>query len=178
MVLKRTLPILAALMVAAVIIAALSGSAKAEPPLRLHIVANSDSDADQRIKMEVRDAVLLATQEGIETCATEAQAEEYVRSNIEIIVATANEVLEENGTDYRATATVGTSHFPERTYQDVTYPEGDYRALRIVLGEGEGHNWWCVMFPPLCASRRSRARMRSIPRFSRSFGRNGCGVCP
>jgi len=148
---KKALLILAALAVISFSAAILCGTMRPEP-LRLHIVANSDSDVDQEIKMEVRDAVLLVTQEGIESCKTEAEAEEYVSSNLEIIEATANAVLEENGADYRAKAVVGTFHFPDRTYKDVTYPEGDYRALRIVLGEGEGHNWWCVMFPPLCIS--------------------------
>jgi stage II sporulation protein R len=147
MALKRALLILAALT-----LAALCGACKAEPPLRLHIIANSDSEDDQRIKMDVRDAVLLATEKGIESCGSEEEAEEYISENLEIIVETANAVLEENGVDYRAHAEIGTYHFPDRTYQDVTYPEGDYRALRIILGEGEGKNWWCVMFPPLCIS--------------------------
>jgi stage II sporulation protein R len=147
---KKALLIVVALALAGVAVMAFGRPGRAEDPLRLHIVANSDSEEDQRIKIEVRDAVLRATREGIDACATEAQAEEYVGGNIEIIVATANEVLEENGAGYRAEAMVGTYHFPERTYRDATYPEGDYRALRIVLGEGEGRNWWCVMFPPLC----------------------------
>lgn len=144
---KRALLVLAALT-----IAALGAACKAEAPLRFHIIANSDSEADQQIKMQVRDAVLLATQQGIESCGNEAQAEEYIDTNLEIIEATANAVLEESGVDYRAHAEMGTFHFPDRTYRDVTYPEGDYRALRIVLGEGGGENWWCVIFPPLCIS--------------------------
>lgn len=127
-------------------------SACAEAPFRLHVIANSDSDEDQQVKLKVRDAVLEATKEGILKCKNAKEAEEYIDENLEIIVATANDTLEENGFDYKATATVGTSHFPEREYQGVTYPEGDYQALRVVLGNGDGHNWWCVMFPPLCLS--------------------------
>ena len=85
--------IFTALAAAAFVVAALCGIWRPEP-LRLHIVANSDSDVDQQIKMEVRDAVLLATQEGINACETETEAEEYVSSNLEIIEATANAVLE------------------------------------------------------------------------------------
>ncbi len=148
---KRALLALAALAVLTLAAVILCGGWR-EQPFRLHIIANSDSKTDQQVKMEVRDAILKATAQGIKGCKNEAEAEEYLRGNIEIITETANAVLEENGMDYRAAAVIGTFHFPDRTYQNVTYPEGDYRALRIKLGEGQGHNWWCVMFPPLCIS--------------------------
>lgn len=125
-------------------------SACAPTPFRLHVIANSDSDEDQAVKMQVRDAVLEATMEGILECKNAQQAQEYIQENLEIIEETANETLTENGFDYPAMAQVGTFSFPEKTYQDVTYPEGDYQALEVTLGKGEGHNWWCVMFPPLC----------------------------
>ncbi len=148
---KRVYLALTALVVLILAAVILCGGWK-QPPFRLHIVANSDSAADQQVKMAVRDAVLFVTAEGIAACKNEAEAEEYMRGNLGIITQTANAVLKENGADYHAVSAVGTYHFPDRTYQNVTYPEGDYRALRIVLGEGEGHNWWCVMFPPLCIS--------------------------
>ena len=97
-----------------------------------------------------RDALLKTTKNGMLNCDNAQQAQEYIEENLEIIEKTANETLAENGFDYSASAQVGTFHFPEKTYQDVTYPEGDYQALRVTLGNGEGHNWWCVMFPPLC----------------------------
>lgn len=127
-------------------------TACAPAPFRLHVVANSDSDEDQQVKLKVRDAVLEATKDGILECKNAKEAEEYIDENLEIIVATANDTLEENGFDYSAQAAVGTYHFPDREYQGVTYPEGDYRALRVELGDGDGQNWWCVMFPPLCIS--------------------------
>jgi len=122
------------------------------PPLRLHVIANSDSAEDQRVKLLVRDAVLQATQEGILKCKNAAEAEEYISDHLGIIVATANDILDQNGFDYKASASIGVSHFPEREYQGLSYPEGDYKALRVVLGDGRGQNWWCVMFPPLCLS--------------------------
>lgn len=125
-------------------------SACAPTPFRLHVIANSDSDEDQAVKMQVRDAVLEATKDGIIECKNAQQAQEYIQENLEIIEETANKTLTENDFDYSATAQVGTFPFPEKTYQDVTYPEGNYQALEITLGKGEGHNWWCVMFPPLC----------------------------
>lgn len=125
-------------------------SACAPTPFRLHVIANSDSDEDQQIKLQVRDALLDATKTGIIECENANQAQEYIEENLEIIEKTANETLAESGFDYSAKAEVGRFHFPEKTYQDVTYPEGDYQALEVTLGSGEGHNWWCVMFPPLC----------------------------
>lgn len=122
------------------------------PPLRLHVIANSDSAADQQVKFLVRDAVLKATEEGMLSCKNAGEAEEYISEHLGIIVATANDILEQNGFSYKASASMGVSHFPEREYQGVGYPEGDYKALRVVLGDGTGQNWWCVMFPPLCLS--------------------------
>ena len=169
----------ALLVFTALILAAMCGACAAEPPLRLHIMANSDSETDQQIKMEVRDAVLLATAQGIESCENEADAEEYIGGNLEIIEATANAVLEENDVDYTAHAQIGTYHFPDRTYQDVTYPEGDYRAVRITLGEGEGHNWWCVMFPPLCISEITEEDTETeYTSFLAELWEEWFGVCP
>ncbi len=124
----------------------------APAPVRLHVVANSDSAPDQQVKMKVRDAVLEATKDGIAACENAAAAKEYIDENLEIIVATANDTLKENGFDYGAVADVGIYHFPDREYNGVRYPEGEYEALQVVLGSGEGQNWWCVMFPPLCIS--------------------------
>lgn len=125
-------------------------SACTQAPLRLHIMANSNSKQDQQIKLCVRDAVLAVTSEGIKASKNVSEARAYIENNLEIIEMTASAALEAGGFDYGAHAQLGTFHFPEREYQDVTYPEGEYEALRITLGEGEGDNWWCVMFPPLC----------------------------
>lgn len=140
-----------ALIVAAmVIIIVLVFGACEKEPFRLHILANSNSEQDQQIKLDVRDAVLQVTHDEIEQCKNAVETEEYIRDNIGIILETANDMLAKNGVSYQATATVGNYHFPDKSYRDVRYPEGDYQALRILLGDGEGENWWCVMFPPLC----------------------------
>ena len=132
--------------------AMLLASACTPAPFRLHVIANSDSDEDQQVKLKVRDAVLELTKDGILKCDNAQEAQEYIADNIEIIIATADDTLEKNGFDYTAAATVGISHFPDKEYKGVRYPEGDYEALRVVLGDGKGQNWWCVMFPPLCIS--------------------------
>ena len=124
----------------------------AQAPFRLHVIANSDSEVDQQIKMDVRNAVLEASKEGILKCENPLEAEEYIKANLQTILSAANKALEDNGVDYKATAQIGEFSFPEKTYGEVTFPEGNYHALKINLGEAEGQNWWCVMFPPLCLS--------------------------
>jgi stage II sporulation protein R len=148
---RKSVVAAALLVAAAVVVTALLGAC-ANEPFRLHILANSNSAEDQQVKLSVRDAVLEATKDGILNCKNESEAEEYIKNNLGIIMETANETLAENGFGYTATAETGNFHFPEKSYKGVTYPEGDYRALRIILGDGEGDNWWCVMFPPLCIS--------------------------
>lgn len=119
---------------------------QADGILRLHILANSDAEADQAVKLLVRDAVLAFLPES----ASEAEAESYLLTHGKELQAIVENTLRENGMDYGATLMLGVSTFPDRDYGGVTYPAGDYRALRILLGRGAGHNWWCVLFPPLC----------------------------
>ncbi len=121
-------------------------------PLRLHVIANSDSAEDQRIKLAVRDVILRETAAQFDAVLTESQAEECVRENLDRIVAAANAELREQGFAYTAAAELGDFNFPTRVYSDRTYPTGEYRALRVVLGEGKGKNWWCVLYPPLCTA--------------------------
>lgn len=118
--------------------------------LRMHIVANSDSDADQEVKLRVRNAVVTWLSENMDTAATKDEAIIFITEHQTEITATANQVLAEQGYDYRAEVSVGISHFPGKVYGDFYLPAGDYDALKIVLGEGAGHNWWCIAFPALC----------------------------
>ena len=145
--------ILAAVMILS---AACSASAKQdsvyERVLRLHVIANSDSDDDQRIKYEVRDAILAATASLLGDCADKEEAVERVNASREIILGAAAEVLAQNGVDYGADMLVGQENYPERVYDGAAYPAGEYTSVRVVLGDGEGQNWWCVLFPPLCLS--------------------------
>lgn len=133
----------------AVLLALGAGGCSAEP-FRLHIIANSDSGEDQSVKLKVRDEVLKLCESGMKKVSTKEEAKEYISQNLGIIEKKAQEVLVNNGFSYGAKAYVGRFDFPEKTYGDKTYPAGEYDALRIVLGKGEGKNWWCVMFPPLC----------------------------
>ncbi|MBQ4062181.1 MAG: stage II sporulation protein R [Christensenellaceae bacterium] len=119
-------------------------------PLRLHIVANSDSALDQSVKLEVRDAVLELSQDIFSDSFSLNSALEAAISNKELFEEKANEILKTNGLDYSAKAQIGEFTFPKRDYGSIIYPAGEYTALRLVLGKGEGHNWWCVMYPSLC----------------------------
>ena len=116
---------------------------------RLHILANSDSQEDQAVKLKVRDAIIDALGE-MDGAQDREQAEAYITAHQTELIEVANQVLAENGFGYTARAYLGRFEFPDKTYGDVTYPAGEYDALRLVLGQGDGQNWWCVMFPPLC----------------------------
>ncbi len=122
----------------------------AQEVFRFHILANSDSDADQEVKLKVRDAVLSYMKEhmGEESSAKETKV--WARAHLGELNEAAEEVLEENGFDYGAKSVVTDCYFPEKRYGDVTFPQGEYEALRIELGKAAGHNWWCVLYPNLC----------------------------
>jgi stage II sporulation protein R len=119
-------------------------------PLRLHVVANSNSGEDQAVKLKVRDDLLAFSGDAMSGAQTSAQAEDYVLSHIDDIAENANSVLKENGFDYTAAVSVGEFYFPDKQYGDTVYRAGNYQAVKIVLGDGSGDNWWCVIFPPLC----------------------------
>lgn len=114
--------------------------------VRLHIVANSDEESDQRIKLLVRDEIIKTQKEifkdGIKKTLNNEEKEK--------IKKTAERVLCEQGVLYGATVDVGNFYFPTKQYENITLPAGNYDAVRVVLGDGTGKNWWCVMYPPLC----------------------------
>lgn len=117
---------------------------------RLHILANSDTKQDQSLKLKVRDALLEYTSELYENCDSVYQAQSLTNSSLQDIANVAAEVVKENGYDYPVKAEVKEMYFDTRCYENVTMPSGIYEALRITIGKGEGHNWWCVMYPSLC----------------------------
>lgn len=114
--------------------------------LRLHILANSDSDEDQAVKLRVRDALLPL----FEAAASYEDARSFVLDHGAELLDLCQRTLSAAGAPYGAQLLLGISEFPDRTYGAVLFPAGVYDALQIVLGDGGGHNWWCVLFPPLC----------------------------
>lgn len=119
--------------------------------LRMHVIANSDSEADQNLKLKVRDAVLEAGKEVFDGSVTAAKAKEKIIPHIDKLESAALDVIKSEGYSYDVKITVSDEYFSTRTYDNsVTLPAGVYTAVKVVIGEGKGHNWWCVMFPPMC----------------------------
>ncbi len=117
---------------------------------RLHIIANSDSEEDQALKLKVRDEITEYTDELFKDCNNKQESMQKAKDNIDKIKAKAQEVVDRNGFDQKVDAYVTNMSFDTRVYDDFTLPAGKYDALRIVIGEGEGHNWWCVLYPAVC----------------------------
>ncbi len=118
--------------------------------IRFHVVANSDSYEDQQVKLKVRDAVLEELSPALSHCADEKEAKSYLSEHQEDIRTIAEKVLAQEGYDYSAQTRLADEEFPTKAYGGVTLSAGTYHAQRIILGEGQGKNWWCVLFPPLC----------------------------
>lgn len=117
---------------------------------RLHILANSDSDEDQSLKLKVRDEILSFTESLYKNSGSKEEALRLTKDNLQAIANKAKQVICDSGYDYSVTAEISQEYFDTRTYENVTMPSGTYQALRIIIGEGKGHNWWCVMYPSLC----------------------------
>ena len=122
----------------------------ADSVIRFHVIANSDSDEDQALKLAVRDRVLARAEELYPQDATLAQAQTALEGHLNALAAAGREVVEEQGYDYPVTARLEDCWFPTKEYEGFALPAGNYTALRVVIGEGRGQNWWCVAFPPLC----------------------------
>lgn len=118
--------------------------------VRLHVVAASDSEEDQAIKLQVRDAVLESLQDGLENATDIEAAKQYIASQLPKLESVANEVLAAAGCGDVATVSLQVEEFAARVYDTFSLPAGLYDSLRITIGEGEGRNWWCVTFPTLC----------------------------
>lgn len=138
-----------------VLISILSFEAKSDgirnSVLRMHVIANSDSQADQELKIKVRDAVLEAGREIFDGSVNANEAESILLPEKQKLIEAAKNTIVENGYDYDVDVFIGKTYFTTRTYDNsVTLPAGNYEAVNVVIGEGKGHNWWCVIFPPMC----------------------------
>lgn len=118
--------------------------------IRFHVIANSDSDEDQSLKLKVRDKVVEFVSSSLRNCESLDDARNFLISNKSEIESIAKSVVDENGYSYNVTSTLSRENFPDKVYGDVVFPQGEYEAYRILIGEAKGQNWWCVMFPPLC----------------------------
>ena len=118
----------------------------------MHVVANSDSDEDQALKLKVRDGVIEVVTPVVKECKTQEEAIKAIEGAMPDIEARAKEVLALEGYDYSVRILLGEEYYPTKTYETCAFPEGEYVSLRVLIGEGEGQNWWCCLFPPLCLS--------------------------
>lgn len=117
--------------------------------MRLHVIANSDSPADQQLKLKVRDRIL-EDSEDLFSSSTLKEAEKDVEAALDALSESAESAVRKEGCDLPVRVTFEPSYFPTRQYESVTLPAGTYKSLKVIIGEGEGKNWWCVLFPPMC----------------------------
>ena len=118
--------------------------------IRLHVLANSDSEEDQALKLQVRDEILARATEILQRSEDRREAEIILREELPALETLAAEAIRKAGYDYSVSAQLEQTAFPTREYDGFTLPAGQYLSLRIIIGAGAGHNWWCVVFPPLC----------------------------
>ena len=122
----------------------------AQEVLRFHILANSDSEEDQALKMDVKEQVLAYLKAAMPEGLNVDETKEWMRRHTDELEETARQTILAQNKDYPVSAAVTTCYFPDKTYGDVTFPAGNYEALRIEIGAAKGHNWWCVLYPNLC----------------------------
>ena len=123
----------------------------ADKVVRLHILANSDSEEDQALKLQVRDVVLTRAEELLRASDGRGEAEVMLREHLRELTQVAQTAVQEQGYGYSVRTELANTVFPTRDYEDFSLPAGNYLALRVIIGEGGGKNWWCVVFPPLCS---------------------------
>lgn len=122
----------------------------AQEVLRFHVLANSDSEEDQALKITVRDRILAHLESEMPDDMDVQSTVRWIRRHIDELEEVSRETVTEQGYDYPVNAAVTTCWFPDRTYGEMTFPAGNYEALRVELGDAQGHNWWCVLYPGLC----------------------------
>ena len=118
--------------------------------VRLHVLANSDSEEDQALKLKVRDAVLEVTSPLLSECGSQAEARETLLAHEQEILTAAEQVIAAEGYGYSVSLLLDLEDYPARDYDSFCFPAGEYLSLRVLIGDAEGKNWWCCLFPPLC----------------------------
>jgi len=121
-----------------------------ESVLRLHIVADSNSEYDQSLKLKVRDAILEKFYDDFSLCESVSEAQNLLEEKLPSVIAVAKECV---GEEYSIGARVGETYFPKKSYGEISLPKGRYEALQLEIGSGSGENWWCVLYPPLCITK-------------------------
>ena len=125
--------------------------------LRLHVLANSDSEGDQALKLSVRDTILADTAHLFADCKSRDEASAVISENLPLLQMSAERAIAESGYSYPVRIELREEEYPTKNYESACFPAGKYLSLRVLIGEGEGQNWWCVLFPPLCVSAASES---------------------
>ncbi|WP_286909087.1 stage II sporulation protein R [Clostridium sp. UBA1652] len=121
-----------------------------EKLIRFHVIANSDEETDQQLKIKVKDNIINYIFPKLKDSKSIDESREILRNNNKQILKIAEKTIKENGYNYTVNSTLDRENFPEKNYGNITLPQGEYEAYRVIIGSGQGKNWWCVMFPPLC----------------------------
>lgn len=127
--------------------------------IRFHVIANSDSDEDQQLKLKVKNKVIDYLYPYLKCSDSLDNSRKIINDNIDNIKALAESVINEEGYSYNVNVQLSRENFPDKSYGNIVLPQGNYEAFRIIIGSGEGRNWWCVMFPPLCFVDESKAEV-------------------
>lgn len=118
--------------------------------IRFHVIANSDSEADQQLKLKVRDKILEVIKPLLDKSTSVTESKQILLDNKDLIKQISEQIIAQESKNYNVNVNLQKSNFPTKKYGDIILPAGEYESLKVVIGEGEGKNWWCVMFPPLC----------------------------
>lgn len=122
-----------------------------EKVVRIHVIAHSDSEEDQTLKLKVRDALIEYAEENLKGNTTK-EAIEKLKENQNAVQKIAENTLKKEGCSFPVSVKLGKETYPTRTYESLSLPAGEYESLRVVIGDGKGQNWWCMLFPPVCLS--------------------------
>lgn len=120
--------------------------------VRLHVLANSDSEDDQKLKLKVRDEIIGVVSPAVKDCASQSEAIAAIGGIMDDIENAAYDVISREGYEYDVTVKISEEYYPTKNYESCAFPEGEYVSLQVLIGDGEGKNWWCCLFPPLCLS--------------------------
>ncbi|OVE65732.1 stage II sporulation protein R [Clostridium diolis] len=127
--------------------------------IRFHVIANSDNDDDQQLKLKVKNRVIDYLYPYLNSSQSLDESRKIIKDKMEDVKTLAQQVIKDNNYDYDVKVELSRENFPDKSYGDITLPQGNYEAFRIIIGSGQGRNWWCVMFPPLCFVDESKAQV-------------------
>lgn len=128
--------------------------------IRFHVIANSDSEEDQNLKLKVKNEVIEYLYDKLDKSESLEESRQIIKDNMEDVKKIASQVINNSNYSYDVKVELGRENFPDKAYGNIVLPQGNYEAFRVIIGQGEGKNWWCVMFPPLCFVDESKAQVQ------------------